>query len=259
MNIITVYAFISVFVVSLISLIGVFALSLNQKILNKSIFLLVSLAVGALFGDAIIHLIPEAFERVENPARVSLFIIIGIISFFVLEKFLRWRHSHGYDYVGVECDQEKPGAVKLIGSLIIASDSIHNLIDGMIIGASYLISIEIGIATTVAIILHEIPQEISDFALLIHAGYSKIKALLLNFISSLFAVVGTIIVFVFDSSVESFVPLMTAFAAGGFLYIAGSDLVPEIHKTSDLKKSLQQFIAIIIGIAIMFMLLAFEI
>jgi zinc and cadmium transporter len=159
----------------------------------------------------------------------------------------------------VECDQEKPGAVKLIGSLIIASDSIHNLIDGMIIGASYLISIEIGIATTVAIILHEIPQEISDFALLIHAGYSKIKALLLNFVSSLFAVVGTIIVFVFDSSVDSFVPLMTAFAAGGFLYIAGSDLVPEIHKTSDLKKSLQQFIAIIIGIAIMFMLLAFEI
>ena len=259
MNIITVYALISVFVVSLISIIGVFALSLNQKILNKSIFLLVSLAVGALFGDAIIHLIPEAFERVENPARISLFIIIGIISFFVLEKFLRWSHSHEYDYEGVERDQEKVSAVKPIGSLIIASDSIHNLIDGMIIGVSYLISIEIGITTTVAIILHEIPQEISDFALLIYAGYSNTKALLLNFVSSLFAVVGTIIVFVFDSSVESFVPLMIAFAAGGFLYIAGSDLVPEIHKTSDIKESLQQFIAIIIGIAIMFLLLVFEI
>jgi zinc and cadmium transporter len=159
----------------------------------------------------------------------------------------------------VECDQEKPGAVKPIGSLIIASDSIHNLIDGMIIGVSYLISIEIGIATTVAIILHEIPQEISDFALLIYAGYSKTKALLLNFISSLFAVAGTIIVYVFGSSVESFVPLMIAFGAGGFLYIAGSDLVPEIHKTSDIRKSLQQFIAIIIGIGIMFILLAFEI
>jgi zinc and cadmium transporter len=129
----------------------------------------------------------------------------------------------------------------------------------MAVGVSYLISIEIGIATTVAIILQEIPQEISDFALLIYAGYSKTKALLLNFVSSLFAVVGTIIVFVFDSSVESFVPLMIAFAAGGYLYIAGSDLVPEIQKTSDLKESLQQFIAIIIGIAIMFMLLAFEI
>lgn len=250
MNIITVYALISVFVVSLISIIGVFALSFNQKTLNKSIFLLVSLAVGALFGDAIIHLIPEAFESAENPANVSLFIIIGIVSFFVLEKFLRWSHSHEHDYEGVERDQEKANAVKPIGSLIIVSDSIHNIIDGMTIGVSYLINIEIGIATTVAIILHEIPQEISDFALLIHAGYSKRKALLLNFVSSFVAVVGTIIVLVFGSSFESSMPLMIAFAAGGFLYIAGSDLVPEIQKTSDLKDSLQQFIAIIIGIAI---------
>jgi zinc and cadmium transporter len=250
MNKITVYAFISVFAVSLISIIGVFALSLNQKALNKSIFLLVSLAVGALFGDAIIHLIPEAFESAENPARVSLFIIIGILSFFVLEKFLRWSHSHEHDYEGSECYQEKKNAVKPIGSLIIVSDSIHNIIDGITIGVSYLINIEIGIATTVAIILHEIPQEISDFALLIHAGYSKTKALLLNFVSSFIAVVGTIIVLVFGSSFESFMPLMIAFAAGGFLYIAGSDLVPEIQKTSDLKDSLQQFIAIIIGIAI---------
>ncbi|GJQ58947.1 MAG: ZIP family metal transporter [Candidatus Scalindua sp. AMX11] len=250
MNKITVYAFISVFIVSLISIIGVFALSLNQKALNKSIFLLVSLAVGALFGDAIIHLIPDAFESAENPASVSLFIIIGIISFFVLEKFLRWSHSHEHDYEGAECYQEKTNAVKPIGSLIIVSDSIHNIIDGITIGVSYLINIEIGIATTVAIILHEIPQEISDFALLIHAGYSKTKALLLNFVSSFIAVVGTITVLVFGSSFESFMPLMIAFAAGGFLYIAGSDLVPEIQKTSDLKDSLQQFIAIIIGIAI---------
>ena len=114
-------------------------------------------------------------------------------------------------------------------------------------------------ATTIAIILHEIPQEISDFAILIHAGFSKTKALLLNFLSSLFAVAGVAIVFVFGSSIQSFVPIVIAFAAGGFLYIAGSDLVPELHKTSDLKKSLQQFIAIIIGIGIMFALLAFEI
>ena len=259
MNIINVYALISVFVVSLISIIGVFALSLNQKILNKSIFLLVSLAVGALFGDAIIHLIPEAFESVENPARVSLFIIIGIVSFFVLEKFLRWRHSHGYDSVGVECDQEKPGAVKPIGSLIIASDSIHNLIDGMIIGVSYLISIEIGIATTIAIVLHEIPQEIGHFAVLLHSGYSKIKAILLNFISSLFAILGTATVFIFGQNINSYIPILIAFAAGGFLYIAGSDLVPELHKTSNKKESFLQFVAIIIGIAIMFALLKFEI
>lgn len=259
MNIITIYALLSVVVVSLISLVGVFTLSLNQKFLNKSIFFLVSLAVGALFGDAIIHLIPEAFDGVKNPSEASLFILLGIISFLVLEKFLRWRHSHGHDCEGSECEQEKEGLIKPIGFIVVASDSVHNFIDGIIIGVSYLISIEIGVATTVAIILHEIPQEISDFALLMHSGYTKKKALVFNFISSFFAVIGTIIVFVFSASVESFVPYMIAFAAGGFLYIAGSDLVPEIHKTSDLKKSFQQFIAIIVGIALMFILLAFDI
>lgn len=259
MNTITIYAFVSVIIVSCVSFIGIFALSVNQKFLNKSVFLLVSLAVGALFGDAIIHLIPEAFSEIQNPAIVSLFILLGIISFLVLEKFLRWRHSHGHDCEHEECGREKIAATKPIGSLIIASDSVHNLIDGIIIGVSYLISIEIGIATTVAIILHEIPQEISDFALLIHAGFNKTKAILLNFVSSLFAVVGTFIVFVFGAPTESFVPAIVAFAAGGFLYIAGSDLVPELHKTSDVKKSLQQFIAIILGIAIMFALLVFEI
>lgn len=252
---ITFYAFASVIIVSLISLIGVFALSLNQKFLNKSIFLLVSLAVGALFGDAIIHLIPEAFAGIANPANASFFILAGILTFLVLEKFLRWRHAHGHECDNNECRHgvvAQDIKIKPVGSLIVASDSVHNLVDGIIIGVSYLISIEIGIATTLAIIFHEIPQEISDFALLLHAGFSKAKALLLNFISSLFAVVGVIIVFVFGSTSEAFLPAMIAFAAGGFLYIAGSDLVPELHKTSDLKKSLQQFIAIIIGIAIMF-------
>ena len=256
---IAIYAFASVIVVSLISFIGIFAFSLNQKILNKSVFLFVSLAVGALFGDAIIHLIPEAFGMIQNTAIASLFILIGIISFLVLEKFLRWRHSHGHDCEYDECNDKKLGAIKPMGTLIIASDSLHNFIDGIIIGASYLISIEIGIATTVAIILHEIPQEISDFALLIHAGFSKIKALALNFISALSAVMGTVVVFVFGTMTESFVPAAIAFAAGGFLYIAGSDLVPEIHKISNFKKSLQQFTAIIIGVGIMFALLLFDI
>lgn len=254
------YAFGSVIIVSLISFIGVFALLLNQKFLNKSVFLLVSLAVGALFGDAIIHLIPEAFERMGNQANASLFIIAGILIFLVLEKFLRWRHAHGH-----QCDTEEfhiqqatENKIKPIGSLIVASDSVHNFVDGIIIGVSYLISIEIGIATTLAIILHEIPQEISDFALLLHSGFNKAKALFLNFFSSLFAVLGVVVVFILGPNGETLVPAMIAFAAGGFLYIAGSDLVPELHKTSDLKKSLQQFIAILIGIAIMFALLSFE-
>ena len=146
-----------------------------------------------------------------------------------------------------------------MGPLILTSDAIHNMIDGIIIGVSYFISIEVGIATTVAIILHEIPQEIGHFAVLIHSGYSKLKAILFNFFSSLFAILGTAIVFIFGENIEAHIPLLIAFAAGGFLYIAGSDLVPELHKTPGIKKSLLQFIAIVIGIAIMFALLGFEI
>lgn len=252
------YAFTSVIVVSLISFVGIITLSLNERVLKKSIFWIVSLAVGALFGDAIIHLIPQAFDKIENPANVSLLILIGIVSFFALEKFLRWRHTHEHDCTTEDCPPES-NRVRPLGFLIITSDSIHNLIDGIIIGASYLISIEVGIATTLAIIIHEIPQEINDFVILVHAGFSKGKALLLNFLSALFAIGGVFTALMLGGANEAFVAGAVAFAAGGFLYIAGSDLVPELHKTSDIKRSLQQFVAILIGIGIMFALLAFEV
>lgn len=258
MNTVAIYAFSSVIIVSLISLIGVFMLGLNRSLLKKITFFLVSLSVGALFGDAIIHLIPEAFAKIKNPAVASLFILTGIILFFVLEKFLRWRHSHGHECEDDECRAEQNNNARPLGKMILTSDSVHNLIDGVIIGASYFISIEVGIATTIAIILHEIPQEISNFAVLLHSGYSRKKALVLNFISALFAILGTAIVFIFGQTINSYIPILIAFAAGGFLYIAGSDLVPELHKISDTKQSLWQFIAIIIGIAIMFALLVFE-
>lgn len=255
MTTIYLYAFSSVIIVSLISLIGIVALSLRKDFLQKSIFLIVSLAIGALFGDALIHLIPEAFEKIENPAFVSLLIISGILSFLVLEKFLRWHHGHGHGSHGGHVDDR----IKPLGFLVLVSDGIHNLVDGIIIGASYLISIEIGIATTVAIILHEIPQEISDFGLLIHAGFTRMKALAINFITALSAIVGVGIAFVIGGGGETFIPAVLAFAAGGFIYIAGSDLVPELHKTSDLKRSLLQFVAILVGIGLMFSLLLFEI
>ena len=254
---IAIYAFGSVIIVSLISLVGVFALGLKQNFLKKITFFLVSLSVGALFGDAIIHLIPEAFSKIENNATTSLAILIGIILFFVLEKFIRWHHSHEHNCEDEECRTKQNNKIHPMGTLILTSDAIHNMIDGIIIGVSYLISIEIGIATTVAIILHEIPQEIGHFAILLHSGYTKTRAILLNFISSLSAIAGTAIVFIFGQTINSYIPILIAFAAGGFLYVAGSDLMPELHKTSDIKKSLQQFVAIIIGIAIMFALLAF--
>ncbi|MBL7045299.1 MAG: ZIP family metal transporter [Parcubacteria group bacterium] len=259
MNTITIYAFGSVIIVSLISLVGVFALGLRQSLLKKITFFLVSLSVGALFGDAIIHLIPEAFAEIGNTSTVSLAILVGIILFFVLEKFIRWHHSHGHDCETDECNDKQKNEIHPMGPLILTSDALHNMIDGIILGVSYMISIEVGIATTIAIVLHEIPQEIGHFAVLLHSGYSKTKAILFNFFSSLSAILGTALVFIFGQTIETHIPLLIAFAAGGFLYIAGSDLVPELHKTSDKKDSFLQFIAIIIGIAIMFALLGFEI
>lgn len=258
------YALTSIIIVSSISLIGLFTLSIKKELLHKSIFFLVSLAVGALFGDALIHLIPEAFERIENTAIASFFILSGIIVFFTLEKILRWRHIHTTDHVhehgSSDCEQEKKHShIKPLGTLVLISDGMHNFLDGIIVGASYFMSIEVGIATTIAIILHEIPQEISDFALLLHAGFSRKKALFVNFLSALTAILGVYIASLSNLFNENLIPLLTAFAAGGFLYIAGSDLVPELHKENTAKKSIQQLFAILLGIGLMFSLLWLEI
>jgi len=259
------YTFASIFIVSAISLVGIVTLSVKERLLHKVLFVLVSIAAGALFGDALIHLIPESFATVSNPALASLFILLGIVSFFVLEKFLRWKHVHTVESTPDEeaheealVHEEEEIRVKPLGHLVLVSDATHNFIDGIIIGSSYLISIEVGIATTLAIVLHEIPQEISDFGVLVHAGFTKTRAILLNFLSALSAFAGAGIALVVSISVETFIPIIAAFAAGSFLYIAGSDLVPEIHKISDPRRSLVQFTAIVIGIGMMFLLLFVE-
>jgi zinc and cadmium transporter len=142
-----------------------------------------------------------------------------------------------------------------VGHLILISDGIHNLIDGILIGASYMISVEVGIATTIAVILHEIPQELGDFGILIHAGYSRAKALLWNLISALTAFLGVFIGVGLPLLTNSAGPILASVAAGGFIYIAGSDLVPELHKTKEIKKSIIQLLAIIVGIGMMLALL----
>ena len=258
---ISLIAFGSVAVVSLISLIGIFTISFNERFLKKCVFILVSLAVGALFGDAIIHLLPEVYESGLNPIIISLFVLSGIVAFFILEKFLHWHHHSGEieDHRNEVLIEEKDGKkINPLGYLILTSDSIHNLIDGIIIGASYFISIEVGLATTMAVILHEIPQEIADFGVLIHAGFTKIRALLLNFLTALFALVGVSIAFTIPAAAEHVVVYIIAFAAGNFLYIAGSDLVPELQKTKSLKHSFFQLLAMLVGIGLMFALLFLE-
>jgi len=258
---ITIYILISVFFISLISLIGIFVLSFKTDFLQKILFVFVGLAVGAFFGNAFLHLIPEAFEAVENTAFISLFVILGIMVFFALEKFLHWHHHHGdaeeAEEIGALNQNQidvSSKRIKPLGFLVLISDSIHNFLDGVVIAASFGISIEIGIATTIAIALHEIPQEVADFALLIHSGMSKAKALLFNFASALFAIVGAIVAILASNFFAGINPFIAAFAAGAFIYIAGSDLVPELHKTHNAKKSLIQFIFILIGVALMFFL-----
>ncbi len=245
-----IYSLLSVGAISLISLIGIITLSWNDRFLKASVFALVSLAVGALLGDAFIHLIPEAYEQAANPLTISLSILAGILVFFLLEKGLHWHHHHGYE--------ESEERVHPVGKLVLVSDGAHNFIDGIIIGAAYLVSLPVGIATTVAVILHEIPQEIGDFGVLIHSGYSKVRALWLNFLSALLAVAGAVLAFFLGNASEAFTSFLLPVAAGGFIYIAMTDLIPELHKTKRLTHSLVQFAAILLGIGMMLLLLAVE-
>lgn len=234
----------AVLAISLISLIGLITLSWKEAFLRRILFLLVSLAVGALLGDAFIHLLPEAFAEAGATA-TSLFVLAGILSFLMLEKFLHWHHSHGDE------NSEEHARIHPLGHLVIVSDSVHNLVDGIAIGAAFLVSPEIGIATTIAIALHEIPQEIGDFGLLLHSGLSRTKALFMNFVSALTAFVGVGIAFGLASVSEGLIPLIAAFAAGNFIYIALADLVPELHKTVGGKRSIAQFLVILLGLSAM--------
>lgn len=247
-----IYTIASVVAVSLISLIGIFTLALREDLIKKYTFLLVSLAIGALLGDAFIHLIPEAMAELGS-TQAAIMVIAGILIFFVLEKVLHWHHHHGYEeeeypVEPISSDQQR---VHPIGYMVLVSDSVHNLLDGVIIGASFLVSIEVGIATTIAVILHEIPQEIGDFGVLLHSGFSKGRALLMNFLSALLAVLGAVVVLVLHSVAEPFAVLMVPIAAGAFIYIAASDLIPELHKTKHPGHSIVQFAVVVLGVATM--------
>ena len=240
----------SVIVISAISLMGVLVLWLKDQQLKKILLYLVSFSVGGLFGDAFIHLIPEAIEEGGFGVSVSLLILLGILFSFVVEKFLQWRHCH------IPTSSEHPHSFAYMN---LFGDAVHNLIDGLIVGGSYLVSIPIGISTTLAVIFHEIPQELGDFGVLIHGGFAKRKAVWFNFLTALTAIVGAIIAFVVGTALEGFIPLLIPFAAGNFIYIAGSDLIPELRKDEpDLKKATLQIVSITLGVFMMLLVLLLE-
>ena len=227
----------SVTVVSLVAFIGILFIGLNEAFLRRILMALVGFASGSLIGGAFIHLLPESLE--ETGQVIFYYVIVGIVFFFIMEKFLYWRHCH-----------EGKCPVHIFAYLNLIGDGVHNFIDGMIIAASFILSYDLGIATTLAVIFHEIPQEIGDFGVLIYGGIGKRKALAYNFVSALTAIAGALVTYhlAYIQGIEQF---LVPFAAGGFIYIAATDLMPELHKKYGAKESVIQLVAILTGIGLM--------
>lgn len=243
------YTILSVIIVSLISLIGVFTLAIKEENLKKILFMLVSFSAGALLGDSFMHLIPQISETTGFGFNAAISLLAGIMIFFILEKFIQWRHCH------VPTSKSHPHPFAYMN---IIGDGLHNFIDGMLIAASYIVSIPLGIATTLAVVFHEIPQEIGEFGVLIHGGFSRAKALFFNLLSALTAVVGAVAILLIGTKVQGVTDFLIPFTAGGFIYIAGSDLIPEMHKESKIGKSLLQLVGLAAGMGIMAALILLE-
>jgi zinc and cadmium transporter len=227
----------SVTMVSLISFIGIIFIGLKESVLKRLLMSLIGFASGTLLGGAFFNLLPESIPELGETT--FYYVVIGIVIFFALEKFLYWRHCH-----------EKECPVHMFAYLNLIGDGIHNFIDGMIIAATYLVSFELGFTTTLAVVMHEIPQEIGDFAVLIYGGFSKGKALTYNFLSAITAILGAIAAYSL-AGIINFGALLVPFAAGGFIYIAATDLIPELHKRNTAGNSLMQLFTILLGLALM--------
>ncbi len=226
-------------IVSIISLIGVFTLGVKSKMFDKMLVLIVGFAAGALIGSAFLHLLPEAVRDCEGEA-VFFYALVGFTVFFLMERYIYWRHCHN----GV-CEIHTFTYLNLIG------DGVHNFADGLIIAASFVTSLKLGLVTTLAVILHEIPQEIGDFGILVYGGFSKKKALLFNFACALMAILGAVFGYALSEITGQSVPFLIAFTAGGFIYIAASDLIPELHKQKDAKRANAAFVSFILGLILM--------
>jgi len=228
----------SVTVVSLISFIGILFVGLKEAIVGRILMALVGFASGSLIGAVFFDLIPEA---VESGQGIWLYIVVGIIFFFVMEKFLYWRHCHDET-----CKVHNFAYLNLIG------DGVHNFVDGVLIAASFLVSASLGFTTSLAVVFHEIPQELGDFGVLLYGGFERKKALAYNFLSAITAIIGAVVTYFLASQVQGLAQLMVPFAAGGFIYIAATDLMPELHKKTEMKDSAVQLLTLLIGIGLMF-------
>ncbi|MDA2933834.1 ZIP family metal transporter, partial [Acidobacteria bacterium AH-259-D05] len=227
----------SVLMVSLVSLVGIALLFLRERILNYVTLLLVSFSSGTLFGNAFIHLLPETVDKNGFTIGISIYTLCGIAGSFVVEKIVRWRHVHSP--AGEE--------IEAFAYMNLLGDAVHNLLDGVVIAGAYAIDICVGVATTIAILFHEIPQEMGDFGVLVHGGLSRQKALFFNFVTALTALVGAIVTMFLISLTDQLTVFLIPFSAGTFIYIAGSDLIPQLHKEKAVKDSLLQLGFFVLG------------
>ncbi len=232
------------FLVSIISLTGMFALWIEAAQLKRIIPYLVALAVGVLLGDAFIHLIPDAVSRQGSVSSVCLLTLVGVFVFFILEKVVRWRHDHHIQI------PEKDG-IKPLAKMNLMGDAIHNFVDGILIAGSFLVDPVLGFTTTLAIIAHEIPQEIGDVGALVYGGYSPAKAVLYNFYCSLTILIGAVFTLLFSQVAESSLVFLLPIAAGGFIYIAATDMIPALHEHSTLVHVFGQTAIFAFGIGFM--------
>ncbi|OQA70957.1 MAG: Zinc transporter ZupT [Parcubacteria group bacterium ADurb.Bin247] len=231
---------IACFLISICVWVAVLFLFFRKETLSKITMFLVSFSAGALIGGAFLHLLPEASEGMEAE-KLFFVVLFAFVSFFLIEKLFHWRHCHKEN-----CEVHSLGYMNLVG------DSLHNFIDGLVIASVFMVDFKLGITTTLAIALHEIPQEIGDFGVLIHAGFNKGKALVLNYIVATMVILGGVVGYFASFYIEDVMPYLLPIAAGGFIYIASSDLMPEIREETNLKKSIMSFGIFLLGIIFMY-------
>ncbi|MBU1202767.1 ZIP family metal transporter [Patescibacteria group bacterium] len=236
-------ATILVSVVSLLGIIVVFKRE-NKNFLKS----LISVAAGALLAVAFLDMLPEAVEsEIYDTHQIFMTVLISVVFFFLLERVFHWHHCHCQTH-GKPNKKNKNNLaiINLIG------DGIHNFVDGALIASSFLLDFHAGVLVTIAVILHEIPQEISDFGVLLYAGLSKSKAILYNLLTALIAIIGALVFYYFGTNVENIIPLVIAFAAGNFIYLSTADLIPELHHEEDKKKIIAHSIWLVVGVLLMY-------
>ncbi len=241
-----VYILASTFLISALSVFAALVLAYNPQLLKKVVFHLVGLSTGTLLGGAFFHLLPEALET-QSFDSVSVVVLGAFALFFLIEKLLHWHHCHDGD-----CTVHAFGYMNLIG------DAIHNFVDGLIIAGAFMVDIRLGVVSSFALVFHEIPQELGDFGILTYAGFTKKKAILYNLGVAVTSVAGGLVGYLFFGAVPLLVGLLLPFAAGSFLYVSASDLIPELKRETSFKKSLISFCLFIAGIILMYVLANLE-